>query len=286
MTAVVVLIGLTLVTMRDTGSRGERGTEVLGEVRTQAGNGNTAPSETPTCQISPVRVRYASEYSASGGGYLVTHATVTGLDPSCDTAVVRVVLNPTSELDQSGIGAGEAPASDSGSVTVPIISASPALRDITAARVLIRGGIVPPPAECSGMTFDTNIFATPSDDTSYSGTSTADLVYLLGGEDVFDGASKDDCIVGGEGADTLSGSSANDRLLGEAGDDTLDGGSGNDRLYGGADNDTLFGGPGRDELYGGSGADIFDGGAGTKDVCHGRASEGDTFAGCETVVYP
>ncbi|MCV4593731.1 type I secretion target, partial [Escherichia coli] len=56
---------------------------------------------------------------------------------------------------------------------------------------------------------------------------------------------------------TMTGSSFADDIDGLGGNDTLDGLAGDDHLYGGAGNDTLDGGSGTDHLWGGSGADRF-----------------------------
>ena len=84
---------------------------------------------------------------------------------------------------------------------------------------------------------DPNI-PTESNDTVY-GTSGADNVALLGGDDRF---------VGGSGEDVLNAGQGNDVLDGSTGKDTMNGGNGND---------TLIGGAGDDQLRGDNGADVF-----------------------------
>ena len=93
---------------------------------------------------------------------------------------------------------------------------------------------------------DPNI-PTESNDTVY-GTSDADNVALLGGDDRF---------VGGNGDDTVQGGTGRDILFGQNGDDSLVGDDGDDKMFGGNGDDTLIGGAGDDQLRGGNGADVF-----------------------------
>lgn len=60
----------------------------------------------------------------------------------------------------------------------------------------------------------------------------------------------------------LVGTSLADTMFGLAGDDILSGGAGNDRLDGGSGDDMLSGGSGNDRLDGGLGADVMSGGTG------------------------
>lgn len=64
-------------------------------------------------------------------------------------------------------------------------------------------------------------------------------------------------IVGSSGANLVSGLDGNDRLLANGGDDIAKGGKGNDQLKGGAGDDLLSGDAGNDKLSGGAGADVF-----------------------------
>ncbi|GAB4201770.1 MAG: calcium-binding protein [Coleofasciculaceae cyanobacterium] len=84
-----------------------------------------------------------------------------------------------------------------------------------------------------------------------------DIAYGYGGDDFIDGGSGNDTLYGGTGNDELEGGEGNDSLYGESGNDSLEGDRGNDVLYGGSGNDTLDGGPGEDTLYGGSGDDHY-----------------------------
>jgi len=81
-----------------------------------------------------------------------------------------------------------------------------------------------------------------------SGSSLADVILALGG---------DDTVNGRNGADTIEGGDGRDRLLGAGGNDLLAGGGDSDALTGAAGNDTLAGGAARDRLIGGPGADQF-----------------------------
>ena len=97
-----------------------------------------------------------------------------------------------------------------------------------------------------------------------------------------------DVILGTSAADTINGLGGNDRICGGGGIDTVNGGIGNDRLFGDAGNDTLRGAVGNDNLNGLAGLDTLDGGGnndrlngGTqRDTCHGRAGS-DSQSGCE-----
>jgi Ca2+-binding RTX toxin-like protein len=64
-------------------------------------------------------------------------------------------------------------------------------------------------------------------------------------------------------ADNVNGLDGNDGLDGGAGNDSLGGGAGNDYINGGTGDDTLLGESGNDTLTGNSGSDVIDGGAGT-----------------------
>lgn len=100
-----------------------------------------------------------------------------------------------------------------------------------------------------------------------------DLVFARGGNDIVDGGAGSDNINGGDGNDQLSGGLGNDRLYGEAGADTLLGGDGNDQIFGGADVDNLAGGQGDDMLDGGTGADTMAGGVGNDGYFVDNASD-------------
>ncbi|MEO8243600.1 MAG: calcium-binding protein [bacterium] len=107
-------------------------------------------------------------------------------------------------------------------------------------------------------------------DESVNGTSQADLIKLLGGNDSAFGNMDNDTLIGGGGGDTLNGGNGDDLLLGGNGADSLIGGAGNDQLVGGEGNDRMFGRDGNDLLDPGIGTNLVDGGAGTDTV---------TFAG-------
>lgn len=59
-----------------------------------------------------------------------------------------------------------------------------------------------------------------------NGTTGADTVFLMGGNDTVHGNDGDDLLYGGAGADTLNGDGGNDFLVGGLGGDALNGGSG------------------------------------------------------------
>lgn len=126
------------------------------------------------------------------------------------------------------------------------------------------------------------------------GTSIADSIDGLRGDDVIVGLAGDDTLLGNAGRDTLWGGDGNDSLaggdepdllIGEAGNDTLVGDGeaqffiANDTLFGGAGDDllvgdrlqsesfgglddALYGEDGNDTLFGGIGVDVLSGGRG------------------------
>jgi Ca2+-binding RTX toxin-like protein len=121
--------------------------------------------------------------------------------------------------------------------------------------------------------------ATVWDDTGYPvwwssepahGTPGNDVIYLLGGSDIFvdlytlgpffDGSVQKNNFEGG--TDWIFGGTGNDIILAGFGTDHVYGEVGNDLLVGGPDNDFLFGGDGEDVLGGDVGNDFLDGGAG------------------------
>ena len=118
------------------------------------------------------------------------------------------------------------------------------------------------------------------------GTSKADNIFALGGNDTVKGLFDDDTIDGGTGNDSLFGNNGNDDIFGGEGNDTiwgqgdndlLAGGSGADRILGNNGEDSLFGGEGNDTLFGNLGNDILSGGAGN-DFVSGNEGE-DMLAG-------
>lgn len=93
------------------------------------------------------------------------------------------------------------------------------------------------------------------------GTSFADFIDGLRGNDNLSGRNGNDSIQGREGNDTLNGENGNDSLNGGRGNDSLNGGSGSDTLFGEIGNDSLDGGAGSDTLTGGTGSDTLRGGS-------------------------
>jgi Ca2+-binding RTX toxin-like protein len=102
------------------------------------------------------------------------------------------------------------------------------------------------------------------------GTSLADLIDLLAGNDRFeakdgddtvDGNEGNDTMIGGNGGDIMLGGGGNDTLNGNGGLDTMDGGLGDDLLNGGANPDTfVFGTVSNDDTIDGfqNGLDVID----------------------------
>lgn len=105
-------------------------------------------------------------------------------------------------------------------------------------------------------------------DNTYTGTSAADTIDLLGGDDFGVAGDGSDSVVGGAGNDSVyagAGDTGNDQLIGNAGDDILAGGAGNDVLIGDSidsdgalvtDSGTAATDTGTNQLFGGAGDDI------------------------------
>lgn len=103
------------------------------------------------------------------------------------------------------------------------------------------------------------IQGTSGNDSDLAGTTEADKIYGLAGDDLLTGDTGNDELYGGDGNDGLDGSDGNDTLNGGNGNDGLNGSIGNDQLYGLAGNDTLYGDSDDDRLFGGNGNDSLDG---------------------------
>lgn len=134
-----------------------------------------------------------------------------------------------------------------------------------------------------------------------AGTSLADLMFGLAGDDTLDAAGGNDVILAGAGNDIVLAGDGNDTADGGSGNDAVDGGAGNDLLLGGAGLDTVAGGADNDTLIGGAGADVLDGGDGNDTATYltsgaavkvdlsagtglGGEAEGDKLSGIENVV--
>lgn len=111
----------------------------------------------------------------------------------------------------------------------------------------------------------------------HEGTTAADIIFALAGNDTVFASDGADIVIGGDGEDTLNGGNGPDLLSGGNGNDTLNGDGGDDQLYGGADNDALNGGADNDYLSGDEGTDTLSGGAGN-DTLRGGAGT-DTLTG-------
>ena len=85
-----------------------------------------------------------------------------------------------------------------------------------------------------------------TDTTKLVGTSGADTMFGLAGNDILEGGGNADTLYGGVGLDMLVGEAGADKLYGGVGDDTLDGGDDDDMLVGGLGDDILIGGGGTD----------------------------------------
>ena len=111
-------------------------------------------------------------------------------------------------------------------------------------------------------------------DDSLEGTSRANRISGLAGDDTILGRAGNDQIFGGRGDDGLFGHYGRDTIKGGSGADYLFGGVGNDSLYGDTGADNLSGNAGHDRLFGGGGNDYLwgdVGGAGGNDTLIGGA---------------
>jgi Ca2+-binding RTX toxin-like protein len=139
-------------------------------------------------------------------------------------------------------------------------------------------------------------FAPSQDDDIGVGTSEADTIRLINGDDLYyayagddrvDGGNGDDEIYGGDGNDDVRGDAGNDELFGGIGDDYANGGRGNDlidqgdgddRARGNDDDDEIYGGAGEDRIYGDAGNDYLDGGD-DADVMLGGNGDDEMYGG-------
>lgn len=103
-----------------------------------------------------------------------------------------------------------------------------------------------------------------------------DIIEGDAGDDSLDGGNGDDSLYGDDGKDEIFGGIGKDRLRGGNQNDVLKGGSDADKLYGDAGNDTIFGQSGADILVGGGGSDLMDSrdGVGGNDVLFANAEDG------------
>lgn len=86
-------------------------------------------------------------------------------------------------------------------------------------------------------------------------------------------------ITGSSFAESLYGMGGNDYLYGYAGHDVLVGGTGSDVLLADEGNDVLYGGDDADYLYGGAGSNVYYGGAGVDVLISDVAGRNDTMFG-------
>ena len=120
---------------------------------------------------------------------------------------------------------------------------------------------------------------------SIDGLAGDDRISAGGGNDTINGGAGDDLLYGQAGNDDVHGGSDNDVIRGGAGDDTLHGDDGSDSIDGddldpdSTGNDQIFGGAGNDTLSGGAGNDLVDGGTQNDSLFGGNGN--DTLIGGE-----
>jgi Ca2+-binding RTX toxin-like protein len=125
-------------------------------------------------------------------------------------------------------------------------------------------------ASSAGIDFRLTVFGTFSFTGGANGTITFNAGTLLTNVATnFTGTSSADFIAALEGNDTVSAGDGNDSVWGGDGNDSLLGEAGNDSLSGGFGNDTLIGGIGADTLEAGSGVDRFVFSSGDSDTITG-----------------
>jgi Ca2+-binding RTX toxin-like protein len=142
-----------------------------------------------------------------------------------------------------------------------------------------------------------------STETTYTGTSSSDLVIGndLGntidggaGNDIIEGGAGDDFLVGGAGNDVMSGGDGNDLIVtgtidgsNNNGNNIVSGGAGDDLIFTGTGNDIISGDDGDDLISSEGGNNIISGGAGSdnistgngKDIIFGGDGNDDIYAG-------
>jgi Ca2+-binding RTX toxin-like protein len=243
-----------------------------------AGNSNTASTSTDNTvtffNSAPTISVAAGGMCASSGGtmnLMVNDAegdTLTVSGSSSNTSVV-----PNSNITFGGSGANR---------TVAITAVSASTVRTAVVTVTVSDGLA-----TATVTITVTV-GTSGNNTALNGTSGADLILGLSGNDTLNGLAGNDLLCGGSGNDTVNGGddddtlgddSGNDVLNGGNGNDDISGGSGNDTLNGGAGNDSLSGGSGNDALTGGTGADFFSGGTGNDTNVDFNAGQGDTSDG-------
>lgn len=196
----------------------------------------------PTLVVAP-----GGACASSGGTLNLTLADVNGdtltlSGASSDTGVV-----PNANIVFGGSGANR-------TVTLTAIPAG-TVRTATIT-VTVSDGLA------TAETTITVIVGTSGHNTSLTGTSGADLILGLSGNDLLSGLAGHDVLCGGSGNNLLNGGDDDDTLVGDSGKDLMNGDNGNDHLLGASGNDGLTGGNGNDILDGGSGNDLLNGGAG------------------------
>ena len=128
-----------------------------------------------------------------------------------------------------------------------------------------------------GLAGNDIIFAMEGDDI-VNGNENADILNGNQGKDLVRGGQDDDLVRGGKDDDLLYGDKGDDSVYGDLGDDTGYGGVGDDLLFGdrniGTDfsidgDDDLFGGQGNDSIFGEGGEDLINGNEG-EDIINGN----------------
>jgi predicted extracellular nuclease len=225
-----------------------------------AGNNSIASTSTDNTvtfnNTAPTIVVAAGGVCGSSGGTM----NLTVSDAEGDSLTISGSSSNTSAVPNANIAFG-----GSGSNRTVTITAVPASTVRTAVvTITVDDGI------STASTTITVIVGTSGNNMTLNGTSDADLILGLDGNDTLNGLGGNDLLCGGAKNDTLNGGDNDDTLDGQTSNDVLNGNNGNDILRGDIGNDTLTGG---------AAADAFSGGPGSDSNTDFNAGQGDTSDG-------
>jgi len=237
------------------------------ELQMEGASANT-PQPAGGCQVDPVHVGYTAAWQNAVEAFVVTAANVSGLDPACAGAQITVTLEGNLGSPLAG---GTGSSFDNASTVIVPMGTNPAPQagSIYLVGVQSTGGFAVPP-DCTGMTFQNRITATPGSFT-ITGTSNADLIYGLSGAYSISGLEGSDCISAYDG-NTVSDGNGNDVILasvGNSGSNTVTAGNGTDVVKLGNGTDSVTIGNGTDAIYGGTGSTSITAGNGTDTIYTG-----------------
>jgi uncharacterized protein len=199
------------------------------QVRAIDGVGNVDPtpaSFTWTIDtVAPtISVAAGGMCAASGGTMNLTVADSSGNPVTLSGSSSNTTAVPNANITFGGSGSNR-------TVTVTAVSGA----TVRTATLTIT---VSDSAQNTASTTITVIVGTSGNNTALNGTTSADLILGLDGNDTLNGLGGNDVLCGGAKNDTLNGGDNDDTLFGEAGNDVLTGGANADFFSGGPGNDT------------------------------------------------